>query len=420
MKVLMLAQFYPPTLGGEEHQVRNLSIALAARGYDVCVATLGREGLEPFVLDEGVRVIRIPSMVQQAKWLFSDTERRHAPPFPDPIALLALRDIINREQPDIVHAHNWLLHSFLPLKSWSGAKLIVTLHDYSFLCATKRLMKDGLRCNGPELVKCLRCAAHHYGPVKGTTSVLCNNFMRLIEQSAVDLFLPVSEAVAIGSGLIAKKLPYQLVSNFLPDPVMKQEQDASEYLKQLPEQDFLLFVGDLGNDKGVHVLLRAYAKMRDVPPLVLIGRAYGDTPLSYPPNVYVFHSWPHFAVLQAWQRCLFALAPSIWAEPFGLVVIEAMAAGCAVVASRIGGIKDIVIDHETGLLVPPGDEEALCEAIQLLLANPGLRQKMGAAAQQRIATRYLASVVVPEVEQIYQRLLQSVAVSSATVASKGV
>lgn len=400
MHILMLSQFYPPTIGGEEHQVRHLSYELAARGHEVAVATFWKPGLAPFELDRGVRVHRIRSTVQRASWLFTDSERRHAPPFPDPEAVWALREVIKQEQPAIVHAHNWLLHSFLPLKAWSGAKFIVTLHDYSLACTKKRLMYQGAPCSGPGLQKCLVCAIEHYGPLKGVTSVGGNFGMGLVERAAVDMFLPVSQAVAIGNGLVGSGLPYQVVPDFLPDHFPASSQEYKEYLAQLPQEDFLLFVGDLGHDKGVDVLLRAYAGLTGAPPLVLIGRAYGDTPTELPPNVLLLKSWPHGAVMQAWRRSLLALVPSVWPEPFGLVAIEAMASGRPVIGSDTGGLADIVVHGETGLLVPPGDAPALRAAIAQLLTNPALRERMGQAGHCRLRA-FQASTVVPQVESVY-------------------
>jgi len=113
----MLAQFYPPTIGGEERHVRDLSIELVTRGHDVAVATLWREGVPEFEVDQGVRVHRIRGSLQRVGTLFSEKERQHSPPFPDPETVWALRRVIMREHPDIVHAHNWIVHSFTPLKA---------------------------------------------------------------------------------------------------------------------------------------------------------------------------------------------------------------------------------------------------------------------------------------------------------------
>ena len=114
MRILMLTQFYPPYIGGEERHVRNLSAHLAARGHEVAVATLGNLDLPAVEQDEGVRVYRIRGTMQRATWLFSDSGRRHAPPFPDPELSLELRRIIAPERPQIVHAHNWLIQRAKP------------------------------------------------------------------------------------------------------------------------------------------------------------------------------------------------------------------------------------------------------------------------------------------------------------------
>ncbi len=405
MRILMLAQFYPPTMGGEEQHVRTLSHALARRGHQVAVATLWHKGMPEFELDEDVRVYRIRSTMQRAGFIFSDSVRPHAAPFPDPEAVLELKRVVTREQPEIVHAHNWLLHSFLPLKPWSGAKLIVTLHDYSFICAQKRLMYyDATPCTGPGMRKCSGCAIHHYGPVKGLTTVTGNWAMGLVEKRQVDLFLAVSQATAAGNELVGSSLPYQVVPNFILEGLDAAPGDVSTYLEQLPQQDFLLFVGDVVPDKGVITLLNAYAGIRNAPPLVLIGRKTEQSPKQVPPNVMLLGSFPHAAVLQAWRRSLIGLLPSEVPETFGLVILEAMAAGRPVIASRIGGLPDVVVDGESGFLTSPGDAAALRQAMERLLGDANLRERMSQAAERR-AAEFSAGRVVPRIEQIYQRLL---------------
>src|SRR6266567_3029761 len=105
MRILMLAQFYPPVIGGEERHVRNLSIELAARGHDIAVVTLWQEGAPEEENDQGVHIYRVHASMQRLGILFSEKERKHSPPFPDPEVLLALRRILQKERPDIIHAH---------------------------------------------------------------------------------------------------------------------------------------------------------------------------------------------------------------------------------------------------------------------------------------------------------------------------
>jgi glycosyltransferase involved in cell wall biosynthesis len=404
MRILMVAQFYPPTIGGEEQHVRNLSIGLAARGHDVAVATLGRQGLPTFEIDEGVRVYRIHGAIERVAGLFSDPDRRHAPPFPDPQIAGALRRIITRERPDIVHAHNWLVHGFVPLKPWSNARLVLTLHDYSLRCAKKRFMYEGAPCTGPGFRKCLGCASGHYGAAIGVPTTLANWTMGIPERAAVDMFLPVSRAVADNNGLIEDDLPHQVMYNFVPDDVAHVRDGYDDYLAQLPDEDYLLFVGDLGRDKGVHVLLDAYAGLRDAPPLVLIGRPGAETPAAFPPNVRLLTNWPHAAVMGAWRRSMIGLVPSIWPDPCPTVAMEAMASGRPVIASRIGGLSDIVADGETGYLIDPGDAAALREGIARLLEDRDLRLKMGDASLRRVVA-FQAGTVIPSIEHIYEGLV---------------
>ena len=148
MRVLMLAQFYPPIVGGEEHVVEALGIELVRRGHQVAVATIQHPGLPGREEVEGVRVHRLRSAASALRFLYSD-DRLHAPPGPDPALTWQLRRVLDAERPDIVHAHNWMVHSYLPLKRSARVPLILSLHDYSLVCSMKRLMRHGTPCSGP-------------------------------------------------------------------------------------------------------------------------------------------------------------------------------------------------------------------------------------------------------------------------------
>jgi glycosyltransferase involved in cell wall biosynthesis len=276
----------------------------------------------------------------------------------------------------------------------------MTLHDYSLHCATKRYMYKGAPCTGPGPAKCPRCAAGHYGPAKGPPVALATWVMSRIERALVDLFLPVSQATARGSGLPGSGLPYHVIPNFVPDDVGRLPAAPDPRLAALPAEPFLLFVGDLTPAKGLDVLLRAYAGLAAPPPLVLIGRRSAATPRALPAGVTLLESWPHAAVMGAWHRSLLGLVPSVWPDPCPTVAMEAMATGRPVVAARSGGLIDIVADGETGLLVPPGDAAALRAALAELLAAPARRQAMGEAARRRVV-QFQAGTVVPRIEQAY-------------------
>ncbi len=399
----MLTQFYAPIVGGEERMTQSLAGELTQRGHEVAVATLRQPGLAPCEELDGIRVHRLPGLAQRVGRLFSDQNRRHAPPAPDPETVMALRRVISRERPDVVHGHNWLAHAYLPIRRRASAAYVLSLHDYSLLCATKRLMVKGEPCSGPGPRKCVACAGEHYGRAVGPTVAALTLLSGRAQRRAVDLFLPVSNEVARRCGLAAARLPFEVVPNF------RSAQDATRtidpaLLGRLPDEPFIFFAGDITVDKGVGILLDAHARMANQVPLVLAGRPVAPALMRVRENVINLGLLPNAAVLAAWQRCTVGVVPSIWPDSFPTVALEAMAAGAAVVASRIGGLPEAVIDGESGLLVTPGDAGELAAALERLLGDPALRERLGSGARARVEY-FSAPAVVPRYEAAYERAI---------------
>lgn len=405
MNILMLSQFYPPIMGGIERHVQSLSHAMVKKGHQVFVATLWHKGLREFEEQEGVNIFRIHGTMQRVTSLFT-TDRQHAPPFPDPEVTLALRQVIKTTCPQIVHGHDWMVRSFLPIKAWSRAKLVRTLHDCELTCVQMRFMfKDDELCSGPSTGKCLMCAAHHYGPIKGSGTWISNRMMEMVERKGVDVYLPVSQAVAQANHLKSGQPQVRVVPNFILDGVAESGDPADPSLGLLPSQEFILQVGDLVPDKGVDVLFDAYTGLDSPPPLVLIGRRLSKSPLKIPAGVTILESLPHTVVMQAWKRSMFGTVPSTCMDASPTVTLEAMASGRPVIGSRIGGISDQIVDGETGFLVPPGDVGALRQAMARLITDPVSRRQMGEAAKERVR-EFQAGMVVAKIEAIYQTLLE--------------
>jgi glycosyltransferase involved in cell wall biosynthesis len=352
-------------------------------------------------------------MSQRVPWLFSSPERPWAPPLPDPAITWQLRQMITAEPPDVVHGHDWLARSFLPLRRWSqrryGTRFVTTLHYYTLSCAKKNLMRTERiggelvesPCSGPGIGKCVACASHHYGRAMGTVTATTNLLGARAERHGASTIIAVSEAVARGNGLSPDDQAVVVVPNFLAETGASAGDDVSSWTELLPEGDFMLFVGDLRPMKGLDVLLAAYVGLPGAMPLVLVGKSWPDTPQDLPPGVTLHDRWPNTAVIEAFRRCSIAVVPSVWAEPFGIVVIEAMAGGSAVVASDIGGIPEIIRHGESGVLVPPGDPAALHRALAALIADPARRATMGAAARQR-SQAFTAAAIVPQLENTYR------------------
>jgi glycosyltransferase involved in cell wall biosynthesis len=402
----MVTDFYPPLLGGVEVVVRNLALGLAGRGHEVSVATIQADGLAGQENDGPVRVHRVRCSTQRFGGLFSQ-RRPWAPPTPDPEARKALRRLIMREKPDVVHGHDWLARSCLTaLGRRRRPAFLMSLHYYTITCPKKTLVyRDGSLCSGPGFSKCLRCAAEHYGPLKGAGVVAGNGVFAAAERRAVDLFLPVSAATARGNRLPdSDGARYEVMPNFLLEPPPLDPTER-RLLEQLPSEAFLLFVGDVRREKGIDVLFDAYRRLEAPPPLVVIGKLWPDSITEMPPGVVLMTDWPNGAVRAAQQRCLALVAPSVWPEPFPTVVLEALAAGKPVVGARSGGIPEQISHGRTGLLVAAGDREELRLALDSLVSRPDLALALGEEAA-RAATAYTPERVLPRVERAYERAIE--------------
>jgi glycosyltransferase involved in cell wall biosynthesis len=403
MRVLMLSDLYPPFIGGVEQHVRNLGLGLIERGHDVSVATMSHADLPEHEVDAGMRVYRLRGSAQRIGGVANPGGRPYSPPFPDPEVVQGLWAIIAHERPTIVHGHNWLVRSFMPLKRRSRAGLVVTLHNYGIVCAKQSFLFGGEPCSGPGMVKCLRCAAGTYGAARGVAITLGNWAIQPWHRSTVDMFLAVSNAVAEGNELASRGLPFEVLPNFVPDDVAAQTDPTDPALAKLPSGPYWLYVGALSRHKGIHVLLDAYRELSSPPPLVLIGSPWHDTPKRFPANTTVLHSLPHPAVMAAWQRATLGIVPSVFPDPCPTVAMEAMACGVPLVASRIGGLPDLVTHGQTGLLVKHSHRGELQEALSTFMADPDLSKRMAPVARQRVAS-FTASSVIDRLEGVYSKV----------------
>jgi glycogen synthase len=157
----------------------------------------------------------------------------------------------------------------------------------------------------------------------------------------------------------------------------------------------VLYAGRLSPEKGVRELVAA----ADGLPLVVAG----DGPLrDEVPGAMGFV--PHDELERLFERAAVVACPS-HREGFGVVCAEAMAFGRPVVAGDVGGLRDLVVHEETGLLVPPGDVEALRAALHLLLADPDLRRRFGEAGRARIAEHFTWQQFGDEMLRAYEDAL---------------
>jgi alpha-maltose-1-phosphate synthase len=201
-------------------------------------------------------------------------------------------------------------------------------------------------------------------------------------------------------------------TEYAPDP-------ATDVLDQYgidPARPSVIFVGRITRQKGVPVLLRAAAALDPVAQLVLCA-GQPDTPelateveglvadlrAARSGVIWIPEMLPQRAVIQLLSHATVFACPSLY-EPLGIVNLEAMACGTAVVASAVGGIPEVVSDGETGLLVPPDDPAALAAALNVLLGDPARADAFGRAGRERAVAEFGWQAVAAQTADLYAEL----------------
>ncbi|MFD0520854.1 glycosyltransferase family 4 protein [Paractinoplanes durhamensis] len=413
MRILQLTNLYAPIIGGLERSVATSSEELVRRGHEVTVLTLATPATASSGASSGpetrngVRVVRVRSVATSLlPRVNQDPGKPFHPTAPDLFTVADIRAELRTGGYDVVHSHDWLMYSYLPLRFGpDGLPHVHTAHDFGLACVKKTFARNGGGCvPGPRLSRCLPCASAQYGKPKAAALTAA---LRVHRHRGIDALTAISPSVAraLEHAKLPAGLPVQVVSSLVPDGLDELARDTPRP-DWLPDRPYILFVGALGPHKGVDVLFTAYRRLvaewsgrEPVPALVCIGTWRPDTP-PVPPGVLVRHDVAHAQVMAAWHGAAAGVVPSL-NEAMGQVAVEALLARTPLIASRVGGLADMIRDGESGLHVPPSDPDALHAALERLLTDPDLADRLRTAGYRR-GLDYTAARVVPQIEEVYR------------------
>jgi starch synthase len=201
-------------------------------------------------------------------------------------------------------------------------------------------------------------------------------------------------------------------SQYSPDPGL----DVLDRYGIDPGRPSVVFVGRVTRQKGLPVLLRAAAELDPAAQLVLCAGQADTAELQAEVGglaqrlqatrsgvIWIPGMLAKTEVIQILSHATVFACPSLY-EPLGIVNLEAMACGTAVVASAVGGIPEVVADGETGLLVPPGDEAALAAAINALIRDPARSAQLGARGRARAVADFSWAAIAAQTAALYAEI----------------
>ncbi len=309
----------------------------------------------------------------------------------------ARRDLtaaLRRIRPDVAHVHNTfplLSASVLYACRAAGVPVVATLHNYRLVCASGDLFRQGTICH--DCMHRLPVPGVLHGCYRGSRAataplVVANVAHRRAWRSLVSAYVFISAAQRdLHVGL---RLP--------PDRVfVRHNMIPRRDVPMVPREPIVVYAGRLDEVKGLRLLMAAWDRYRAMSPgpglrLVIAGSGPLEREVaawaSTRPSVEMTGYVPAAQVAELRSRARAVLVPSAWEEPFGLVVVESMAAGAPPIAAGHGSLAELITPGVDGVLFPPGNPAALAEAMADVEADPERYESYGKQARETYEQRF--------------------------------
>jgi len=311
----------------------------------------------------------------------------------------SMRETLRSFQPDLVHVHN--VHPLISPSALAACRaekvpVVMTCHNFRLVCPAGILFSHNRSCHrclgGREYWCVLRnCKENPAVSISYALRNWVHRRFRLFRDN-VTHYITLShfqKNILAGEGFPEERI--SILPNMIALPEPHGEPDAA--------RPFALFVGRLSVSKGITVLLDAARRTPAIPIRVAADTSnLEELHLRIPPNVELLGRKDKAELDALYARARFVIVPSVCYEACPMVVLEAMAQGRPVVASRTGSIPELVSEGETGLLFEAGNAADCAEKMKILWDNPAAGRTYGRQARERAARNH-------NPEQYYQRLL---------------
>lgn len=391
MRVLQVAR-YGSVKGGAEAYVAELCRGLRDAGHDVALAY----AFDPDDTRAEVRDGRRLNAILSSGDAPTVAEAR------------AVREVLESFRPDVVHVHN-VDAAWLPGLIDRTAPVLTAVHDHRLDCptGTRYWAAWGRACTAGPGAACLGYnLVAHCGSLKANATLQPFLRWRRLHRAAVN------------------GPPIQVFSSFMQDAIRRAGIRAPVSVTPYPcpdlpaarpatrgdERPLVFATGRITKEKGFDLLLDSLQHVTTPVHCVIAGDGHHLPALraaaaKVPSRHRVdFAGWIDRATLAAWYAASTIVAvPSAWPEPFGIVGLEAMAAGKPVVATDTGGVREWLDPGVTGVAVTPRDATGFARALDELLRDPEAQSRMGAAGRQRVTQHFALGDHVSVIEEIYRQ-----------------
>ncbi len=320
----------------------------------------------------------------------------------------AIRNLIQKKRPTIAHFHNTfplMTASAFDACREENIPVIQTIHNYRTLCATGTFFRKGQVCT--------ECVSHgpwhslRYGCYRGSrlATAAVARMQRAHQKNntlekKIDQFIALtdhSRDQLIQMGIPAEKITIK--PHFVIDPKDPREGPGNR----------ALFVGRLDQEKGVQTAIQAFGKRLGCG-LDIVGsgpqREELEKYAEKSPSISFLGHLPPSRVNELMRQARMLIFPSVCFEMFPRVLVEAMSLGIPIIASRTGGIPEIVEEEKNGLLFDPGNADDLARKVEQILQNPEQNITMGKTSREMYQEKYSPEKNVEQLTALYQTVLK--------------
>lgn len=402
MKALFINSLYAPDIGGGAEIILQRTVeGLQQRGHEVVVLATGPQ---PGLFEETVNLVKVyRAGLRNFYWHFSAQR-------PGKLARLGwhLRDrynngmrdyvkqVIALEAPDLVVCHNltgWSVSAWDEITA-AGVPIVQVLHDLYLLCPSSTMFSKGRSCQ----TQCGRCErlrkGHDARSAQVSTVVGVSRFM--LDTLLAQGYFKEARSYVVHNASPCPMSPSKVtIAGPVTEPVAKRAPLRFGYM------------GTLSEPKGLRWLIDQFQQLPIEATLQIAGRGQLDDEerfkalVNSPRVSFVGYQSPE----DFYQQIDVAIVPSIWSEPFGMVAVEACAWSRPVIASRMGGLPEIIQDQLNGLLCSPDDPDSLGMAMLKLHQQPELLARLSAQARTSVASLTDVELMLDSYESIFAQTL---------------
>lgn len=365
LKILILTWEFPPNVvGGLSRHVHGLSVHLAEQGHEVHVVTAGNGALSAYEILNGVHVHRVTPLNNHDDHFLSWIAGLN-------LAMSFKGEILAEDiKFDIVHAHDWLVGTAaIALKEVLSIPLLSTIH------ATEHGRNNGIHTDMQRFIH-----EKELQLIKESDQVIvCSNYMR--EELLANFHLSDKKMTIIPNGIDQSDVKV----------------DSNNIYPFIKNRKYIFSVGRIVEEKGFETLIEAAQAAKDRGQDIYFVIAGKGPMLERYRKMVTEKQLDHYIafigyVTDEQRNALIAnseiaVFPSLY-EPFGIVALEAMILAKPTIVSETGGLKGIVMDRQTGLLMVPGDSESLLNNIDFLLQNPQTAKEIGIKGMKIVKSLY--------------------------------